>query len=143
MCVITLHEDEEGGRRSGNGREWREAAMEGQAGGGLPTFMARRPVCSAAGWRGRTRARRLGVLAALLGQQRLLGHWRTRDAVGVLFGSAAPRIRARHCRAKIGGAAEPCHVTGRDSGRHHVSPLPRHHAWRGTGIWPRQGNRRS
>ena len=30
----------------------------------------------------------------------------------VIPGSAAPRIRARHCRAKIGGAAEPCHVSG-------------------------------
>ena len=29
-----------------------------------------------------------------------------------------------------------------DCGRRHVSPLLRHHAWRGTGIWPRQGNRR-
>ena len=31
-------------------------------------------------------------------------------------------------RAKIGGVAEPCHVTGRDSGRRYVRPLPRHHA---------------
>ena len=49
-------------------------------------------------------------------------------AAGVLFGSAVPWIRARHCRAKIGGATEPCHVTGRDFGRRHVSPLSRHHA---------------
>ena len=81
---------------------------------------------------GLTRARRPGGLAA-----RAAGL-----AAGVLFGSAAPRIRARHCRAKIGGAAEPYHVTGRDFGRRHVSPLPRHPAWCGTGIWPYQGNRR-
>ena len=36
----------------------------------------------------------------------------TRTAMEVIPGSAAPRIRARHCRAKIGGAAEPCHVNG-------------------------------
>ena len=30
-----------------------------------------------------------------------------RAGAGLLFGSAAPRIRARHCRAKIGGAAGP------------------------------------
>ena len=63
-------------------------------------------------------------------------------AAEVLFGSAALRIWARHCRVKIGGAAEPCHVIGHDSDHRHVSPLPHHHGWRGTGIWPRQGNRR-
>ena len=30
---------------------------------------------------------------------------------GGITGSAASRIRARHCRTKIGGAAEPCHVS--------------------------------
>ena len=44
-----------------------------------------------------------------------------------LSGPAAPCTVAQHCRAKIGGAAEPCHVNDRDSGRRHVSPLPRHH----------------
>ena len=63
-------------------------------------------------------------------------------AVGVLFGSAAPQMRARHCRAKIGGAASPTTSPVSENGRRHVSLLPRHHAWHGTGIWPRQGNRR-
>ena len=43
---------------------------------------------------------------------RLLGHGRRKAAAGAIFGSA------------------------------HVSPLPRQHAWHGTGIWTRQGNRR-
>ena len=47
--------------------------------------------------------------------------------------SAAPRSVARQSLATSAVSA---------SGRHHVSPMPRHHAWRGTGIWPRQGNRR-
>jgi len=49
---------------------------------------------------------------------------------------------ARRRRAKIGGAADPA-----------TSPIsalivaassltPRHHAWRGTGVSPRHGNRR-
>ena len=115
----------------GSGRRGRRAGVR-----------AWRPVCSAAGWRGRTRARWPGGLAALLGQRRLLGHWRTRDAAGVLFGPATPRIRARHCRVKIGDAAGPAPSAISYFGRRHVSPLPRHHAWRGTGIWPRAGNRR-
>ena len=49
----------------------------------------------------------------------------------------APSAVARHCRAKIGGAAGPATLAVSDSGRRHVSPLPRHHAWRGTGIWLR------
>ena len=44
------------------------------------------------------------VCAALL---RLLGHGRRKAVAGVTFGSAAPWIRARHCRVKIGGAAGP------------------------------------
>ena len=80
MCVIILHEDEEGGRRPGNGKEGREAAMEGRAGAGLPAFVAWRPACSAVGWREWTRAWRPGGLAA-----RAAGL-----AAGVLFGSAAP-----------------------------------------------------
>ena len=136
MCVITLHEDEEGGRRPGNGREGREA------GAGLPAFVVWRPACSAADWRGRTRVRRPGGLAALLGQRRLLGRWRHQAATEGILGSAAPWIRARHCRAKIGGAAEPCPSAVSASFRRHVSSFPRRHAWRGTGIWPRQRNRR-
>ena len=27
-------------------------------------------------------------------------------------GTAAPWIKVRHCHAKIGGAAEPCHISG-------------------------------
>ena len=67
------------------------------------------------------------------GGRRLLGHWRTRAVAGVLFGSAAPRIMAHHCRAKVDGAAGPAPSAVSDSGHRHVSPLPRHHAWRGTG----------
>jgi len=40
------------------------------------------------------------------------------------------------------GSRRTCHVTFTETGRRHVRPLLRHHAWRGTGIWPRQGNRR-
>ena len=65
-------------------------------------------------------AARRGRAGRLLGQARL--------AAGFLYGSAAPRIRARHCRAKIGGAAGPAASTVSRSGRRHVSPLPRHHA---------------
>ena len=59
-----------------------------------------------------------------------------------IYGPAAPRIRARHCRAKVGGAAGAATSAVPQASPRHVSPLPRHHAWRGTGIWPRQGNRR-
>ena len=72
---------------------------------GLPPFVARRPAWLATGGRGgdgRARERRLRGLAA-----RAAGL-----AVVIISGSATPRIRARHCRAKIGGAAEPCHVSG-------------------------------
>ena len=62
MCVITLHEDEEGGRRPGNERKGRRQWRAGQG---------------------------------------------PRLATSVLFGSAAPRIRTRHCRAKIGSVAGP------------------------------------
>ena len=55
---------------------------------------------------------------------------------------AAPSHVVRHCRAKIGGAANPATSAVSDFGRRHVSPLPRYHAWRGTDIWSRQGNRR-
>ena len=53
-----------------------------------------------------------GQAALLLGQAGL--------AAGLLFGSAAPRIRARHCRAKIGGVADPATspVSARSSPRH-------------------------
>jgi len=77
---------------------------------------------------------------AAVGLRRLAAGGRPR--CGVLFGPAAPCSVARHCRAKIGGAAEPCHVNDRDSGRRHVSPLMRHHTWRDIDIWPRHDNRR-
>ena len=48
-------------------------------------------------------------------------------AAGVIFGSAAPRIRAWYCRVKIGGAAGPATSAVSESGHRHVSPLPRHH----------------
>ena len=52
---------------------------------------------------GRERERRLGRFAA-----RAAGL----AAAEGIPGFAAPWIRARHCRAKIGGAAEPCPVNG-------------------------------
>ena len=67
----------------------------------------RRTTSSAPGRRGRRRARR-HCLAAFLAERRLLGQ---EAAAVVIPGSAAPRIRARHCRAKIGGAAEPFQVS--------------------------------
>ena len=70
--------------------------MEGKGGrrrwrAGLPPFVARRAWMSG----GRFAARAAGLAAA-----------------EVIPGSAAPPIKARHCRAKISGAAEPCHVSG-------------------------------
>ena len=69
---------------------------------------------------GRERERRLGRFAA-----RAVGL----AAAEVIPGSATPRSVARQSPATSAVSA---------SGRRHVSPLPRHHAWRGTGIWPRQ-----
>ena len=43
-------------------------------------------------------------------------------------------------RATQQGATLPRQGRWRGKTRH-VSPLPRHHAWRGTGFWPRHGNR--
>ena len=134
MCVITLNEDEEGWRRPGNGREGREAAMEGRR-LELPTFVARRPVWLATGGSGgdgRARERRLGVLGAraaglAAGVYPALPHHESGR------GTAAPRSVARQSLATSAVSV---------SGRRHVRPLPRHHAWRGTGIWPRQSNRR-
>ena len=63
-----------------------------------------------------------GVLGDGRERERRLGRFAARPAglaaAEVLPGSAAPPIRARHCRAKIGGAAEPYHV----SGQHFWSP---------------------
>ena len=61
-----------------------------------------------------------GAAAGVLGdgreRERRLGRFAARPAgpaaAEVIFGSAALWIRARHCRVKIGGAAEPCHVSG-------------------------------
>ena len=89
------------------GKGGREAATEGRAGGGHSG--------RAAG----TAARR-GQAGLLLGQTGL--------AAGLIFGSAEPRIRARHCRAKIGGAAGPATSAVSLFGRRHVNPLLRHHA---------------
>ena len=41
---------------------------------------------------------------------------------------AAPSAVARHCRAKIGGAAGPAPSAVSAPGRRHVSPVPRHAA---------------
>ena len=73
---------------------------------------------------GRERERRLGRFAA-----RAAGL----AAAEVIPGSAVPWITARQ---------SPATSAANVSGRRHVSPLPRHHTWRGTGIWPRQSNRR-
>ena len=64
--------------------------------------------------------RRSGAGAGVLGdsreRERRLGRFAARPAglaaAEVISGSVAPWIRARHCRAKIGGAVEPCHVSG-------------------------------
>ena len=56
----------------------------------------------------------------------------------------------RLCQATDQGAAlprqdrwrgKPSHVIDQQFGRRHVSPLPHQHACRGTGFWPRHGNR--
>ena len=69
----------------------------------------------------------------------------------VSLGAVVQRIEPRAGRPWPGdhgvslrrGTVAPRSVTAvSDFDRCHVSLLPRHHAWRGTGIWPRQGNRR-
>ena len=57
-------------------------------------------------------------------------------------GPAAPWYLARQCRAVVSGAADPTTSPVSSPGRRHVSLPPRHHAWRGTGVSPRHGNRR-
>ena len=78
-----------------------------------------------------------GVLDDGRERERCLGRFAARAAglaaMEVISGSAALWIRARQSPATSAVSA---------SGRRHVSPLPRRHAWRGTCIWPRQGNRR-
>ena len=81
---------------------------------------------------GRARERRLGGLAARAAGL-TAGLYPALSRHGSGCGTAAPRSVARQSPATSAVSA---------SGRRHVSPLPRHHAWRGTGIWPRQGNRR-
>ena len=80
-----------------------------------------------------------GAAAGVLGdgreRERRLGRFAARPAglaaAEVISGSVAPRIRARHCRAKIGGAAEPCHVSGQRfwSPPHQPSAAPPCMAW--------------
>ena len=57
-----------------------------------------------------------GVLGDERERERRLGRFAARAAgvaaAEVIPGSAAPWIRAWHYRAKIGGAAEPYHVSG-------------------------------
>ena len=65
---------------------------------------------------GRERDRRIGCFVA-----RAAGL----AAAEVIPGSAAPRSVAWQ---------SPATSTVSASGHRHVSPLPRHHAWRGTGI---------
>ena len=78
------------------GRGGREAAMEGRA-------TADRGAAAGVLGDGRERERRLGRFAT-----RAAGLAAAED----IPGSAAPWIRARHWRAKIGGAAEPYPVSG-------------------------------
>jgi len=127
MCIITLNEDEKGGRRPENGREGREAAMEGRAATvrGAPADVL---------GDGRERDRRLGRFAA-----------RAREGEG-RGGSYIWLCRAMDQGASVSRQdrwrGSPCHVTGQ---RLVVTTLPissRHHAWRGIGVLPRHGNRR-
>ena len=80
----------------------------------------------------RARERRLGGFAARTAGL-AAGLYPALPRHGSGRGTAAPRSVARQSPATSAVSA---------SGRRHVSPLLRHHAWRGTGIWPRQGNRR-
>ena len=81
---------------------------------------------------GREWERRLGGLAARAAGL-AIGLYPALPRHGSGRGTAAPRSVARQSPATSAVSA---------SGRRHVSPLPRHHAWRDTSIWPRQGNRR-
>ena len=58
------------------------------------------------------------------------------------LGPAAPWAMARQYYAKIGGAADFATSPVSIPGRRHIIRLPRHHAWRGTCVSPRHGNRR-
>ena len=80
---------------------------------------------------GRARERRLGGLAARAAGL-IAGLYLALPRHGSGRGTAAPRSVARQSPAMSAASA---------SGRRHISPPPRHHAWRGIGIWPRQGNR--
>ena len=104
-----------GGRGRGGRRPWRRAG-EGEGGrGGNAALLrfSRNGDCSG------KRPRRWLYPA-------LPGHGSGR-------GTAAPRSLARQSFATSA-------VSG--DGRRHVRPLPCRHAWRDTGIWSRQGNRR-
>ena len=67
------------------------------------------------GWATAVRGAAAGVLSDGRERERRLGRFAARVAVlatvEVISGSDAPCIKARHYRAKIGGAAEPCHVS--------------------------------
>ena len=109
------------GRRACVRARWLHRAAGGLAGAArlLPRLACWR---GRASWHGRTRPRRTACTAAGMrgrgGQAALLrcsGNGDcsgTRAAAEDIPGSAAPWIRARHCRAKISGAAEPCHFSG-------------------------------
>ena len=58
-------------------------------------------------------------------------------------GPVAPWDLVRQSRAVVYGAADPATSPVNNSGRRHVILPPRHHAWRGTDVSPRHGNRRS
>ena len=97
------------------------------------------------GWAAAVRGAAAGVLGDGRARERRLGGFAARAAGlaaglypalprhGLGRGTAAPRSVARQSLSTSAVST---------SGRRHVRPLPRHHAWRGTCIWPRQGNRR-
>ena len=149
----------------GSGRRGRSACMRARwlhrAAGGLAAWLARLAYClgwlagagGLAGMGGRGRGgrrprRRAGAgEGGRGGKAALLRFSRNDDCSGKrprrwLYpalrrhgsgrGTAAPRSVARQSLAMSAVSA---------SGRCHVSPLPRHHAWRGTDVWPCQGNR--
>jgi len=57
-------------------------------------------------------------------------------------GGVAARAVCLVHRTMQHGAAGPATSAAPPAAPRHVSPVLRRHAWRGIGIWPRQGNRR-
>jgi len=114
-----------GGRPEGVARQ-RAGAASTAGSRGTPAFVARPAHTGTAGvacrraWRGQRSGRRVTAAGDRRGRARRpragrragvgvrwLGHGAAGLGRGPLAGSAAPPIRVRHCRAKIGGAADP------------------------------------